>query len=159
MVLSQGGCAMTSTIYKAKTFLEYAECLVCSEVAGISDAIIQFVFDGDDGEILYYRIGQGRVKLYQGFHGSPDVTIATTIETWVQMVLGKIKPVRTYLSGKVGVKGDIVLAQRVLKLCQKACAMEKGYLQDRLGDALYILITDCYRQEDSQPEIRTTSGE
>lgn len=139
---------MTSTEWKAKIFLEYAERLVGSDVAGISDAVIQFVFNGKDNEILYYRIKRGRLKVHQGFHERPDVTITTTIEVWVQMVLGRIKPIKTYLSGKVGVKGDIVLAQRVLKLCQKACDIGEGLLLDRRGDALYILDTGIYHQDD-----------
>ncbi len=150
---------MTNTVWKAKTFLEYAERLADPEVAGISDAIIQFVLSGKDGGILYYRIGPGGVKAYQGYHENPDVTITTSLDIWVQMVLGKIRPIKTYLSGKVEVKGDIVLAQRALKLFRKVCAREKELLQERPGDALYLLNTDTFHREPLQFEIPSRSEE
>lgn len=126
----------------AGMLIEEAEKISDPEAAGISDAIIQFNLTGNGGGIFYYKIRQGKVSAYSGSHGSPDVTIITDVETWTELILGKIRPIRTYLTGKVKVEGDIVLAQKVIKLFQNADCLKQRHVQDISGNALYIVGTD-----------------
>jgi len=133
--------------WKAETFLDYAELLVDPEAAGISDAIIQFIFNGNDGGEIFYKISRGGVKACKGLHESPEVTISTTMEIWIQLILGKIRPIRTYISGKVKVKGDIVLAQKAVKLFRKDSFRKNELSRESQGDALYVINTDVSLQE------------
>jgi len=101
-------------------FIEEAENLTDPEWSGISEATIQFILEGCEDRIFFYLVSQGKVESCPGIYDDPDVTITTTTETWVRLILGEISPLGTYIHGQVEIKGDIVLAQRAIKLFRNA---------------------------------------
>jgi putative sterol carrier protein len=84
--------------------------------SGIMNAVIQFEVRDGETRIFHYQIRNGIVKVFPGHHARPDVVIGTTLDTWIGIVTGKIRPIRAYVMGEVNVMGDIVLAQRAIKL-------------------------------------------
>lgn len=118
---------MKSTKVIAREFFKKVEVLANPENAGITEAVVQFVLDGTEEGIFHITIRQGKAKVHTGHHDMPDVVIRTTLEEWILLVLGKVGPFRAYLSGDVEVKGDIVLAQRVLKCFKSAISFEKAF--------------------------------
>jgi putative sterol carrier protein len=104
----------------ARAFIEEAETAVDTRGSGITNAVIQFELRGGGTRIFHYRIRNGNVRAFPGYHARPDVVIGTTLETWAAIVTGKVRPIRAYVFGEVDVQGDIVLAQRAIKLFVKA---------------------------------------
>lgn len=116
----------------AREFFERVEACADPESAGITEAVVQFVLDGTDEGALHYTILKGRTVMHPGHHDRPDVVIRTRLEEWVLLTLGMVGPFRAYLSGRVEVNGDIVLAQRVLKLFKSTFLFEEDLLVDMI---------------------------
>lgn len=119
---------MSTHRISAYDFFKKGEALVDPRGAGIYEAVAQFVIDGADEAAFHYVILKGVAVMRPGHHDSPEVVISTTLYEWIQLLLGKIGPFRAYLSGRVEVEGDIVLAQQVLKMFKTAFLLEQDFL-------------------------------
>lgn len=128
---------MKNTELSARKFFERVEVCADPESAGITDAVVQFVLDGTDDGVLYCMIRKGKAKVHTGYHELPDVVIRTTLQEWIMLSLGKIGPFRAYLSGNLEVKGDIVLAQRILKFFRSTMPFEENLQTDIPDDNMY----------------------
>ena len=60
--------------------------------------------------------GSGKENLLLDTDEDADCTITTSIETYMKLQRGEIKPMIATLTGKIKVKGDLGLAQKLKQL-------------------------------------------
>lgn len=73
---------------------------------------IQFRIEGEPP--FYMEIGpDGAVKIVEGQHGSPAVTLAAKDDVMAKIIRGELDPVRAYLRGELKISGDVFIAQRI----------------------------------------------
>lgn len=75
------------------------------------DAVIQF----DTAEPIHYVVEGGVVRFLDGKASSADVTVKVKDEDLVKMFEGKLNPMTALMTGRLKVKGDVSLAQRLIR--------------------------------------------
>ncbi|MBN1770330.1 MAG: SCP2 sterol-binding domain-containing protein [Deltaproteobacteria bacterium] len=78
-------------------------------------AVYQFDITGDDGGRWYAAVREGELTVGEGTHASPNVTITMAAGHFVDMVEGRLGGMRAFITGKLKVKGDMMLAGRMQK--------------------------------------------
>jgi hypothetical protein len=80
-----------------------------SEAVGERKTILQFNFSGEVTESCYFVIEQGNVDPEKGNEESPDITIETPFELWMDIVTGKADGQQMFMEQKYTVNGDLSL--------------------------------------------------
>jgi len=80
------------------------------------DKVFQFKITGAQAGDYYVVVKDGACEVNQGEHPSPNVTLTMSDETWLGMVNKEISGVKAFMSGKLKVQGDLMLAQRIYEL-------------------------------------------
>ena len=80
------------------------------------DAVFQYNITGDQGGNWNVTVKDGSCQVQQGMHDSPTVTLDMSDETWLAMVNKELNGMQAFMSGKLKVSGDIMLAQRIYDL-------------------------------------------
>lgn len=75
------------------------------------DAIIQF----ETTEPVHCIVKDGAVTSVEGMAPRADVTVKVKDDDLVRMFDGKLNPMTAFMTGRLKVKGDIGLAQRLIK--------------------------------------------
>lgn len=78
--------------------------------------------DADDSAIIQYDISQpvyhvlagGRLEAHDGTAEAPDVTIRISDDNLVKLMRGELNAMSAFMTGKLKVKGDMMLAQRLV---------------------------------------------
>ncbi len=78
-------------------------------------AIYQFDISGEGGGQWYAAIREGELTVGEGAHAAPQVTITMAAGHFVDMVEGRLGGMRAFITGKLKVKGDMMLAGRMQK--------------------------------------------
>ena len=76
---------------------------------------IQFVLTGDDGGTWTAGIADGTCTVKEEPTEDASVTITMTPENFVKLVTGKLQPAMAFMTGKLKIKGDMMLAQKLGK--------------------------------------------
>lgn len=84
-----------------------------AKVAKSLDAVFQFDITGEGGGNWNVSVKEGTCKVNQGKHSSPTVTLTMSSETWLAMVNKQVNGMQAFMSGKLKLSGDIMLAQRI----------------------------------------------
>jgi putative sterol carrier protein len=95
----------------AKKLIQQMPRIFKPENAGNTNVTIQY--DITDGEPLYQKIENGALYVYEGRAEKPDVTISMTDNNFVKLFKGELNPMTAFMMGKLKVKGDVTLAQRL----------------------------------------------
>lgn len=77
------------------------------------DAVCQFNITGEGGGNWYLVVKGGACQVHEGTAPSPNVTLTMGSETWLGMVNKQINGMQAFMTGKLKVSGDIMLAQRI----------------------------------------------
>jgi putative sterol carrier protein len=77
------------------------------------NAVFQFDISGEGGGNWNVVVKDGTCNVNEGKAGSPTVTLTMSSETWLAMVNKQINGMQAFMSGKLKVSGDIMLAQRI----------------------------------------------
>ena len=80
------------------------------------DKVFQFDISGEGGGQWYVKIKDGQCQVQEGFQEDPSVTLTMSAETWIAMVNKELNGVQAFMTGKLKVSGDILLAQRIYDL-------------------------------------------
>ncbi|MFO7783679.1 MAG: SCP2 sterol-binding domain-containing protein [Thermodesulfobacteriota bacterium] len=80
------------------------------------DAVFQFNIEGEDGGTWNVTVQEDSCSVEQGTHDSPRVTITMSAEDWLALVNRRLNAVQAFMTGKLKVKGDLMLAQRIYDL-------------------------------------------
>ena len=77
------------------------------------DAIFQFDIAGEDGGIWHVSVKSGQCQVQEGHATSPTVVLSMSSDTWLGMVNKQINGIQAFMSGKLKLTGDMLLAQRI----------------------------------------------
>lgn len=83
--------------------------------SGINRTIQWKITDLNPG-VWAFRLLDGRGELIPGGVEAPDTTFLTTSDTWMGIAEGRIDAMRAFMTGKLKVQGDMMLALKVPKL-------------------------------------------
>jgi putative sterol carrier protein len=86
-----------------------------TKLAGIK-AVFQFDISGADPGIYSVAIADGKGVVTEGTHASPDITITMACSDFADMVEGKLDGIKAFMTGKLKVKGDMMLAMQLQSL-------------------------------------------
>lgn len=94
----------------AKEFVHKLPQAFRADVAGNTRATVQY----DLSEPMYSVIEDGQMQVFEGRADRPDVTVAMNDDDFVSLMKGELNGMAAFMSGKLKVKGDMMLAQRLV---------------------------------------------
>lgn len=77
------------------------------------DAVFQFEITGKSGGSWNVIVREGTCQVSEGSHDEPSVTLTLSDENWLAMINRELNGVKAFMTGKLKVSGDIMLAQRI----------------------------------------------
>ncbi|MGD8285787.1 MAG: SCP2 sterol-binding domain-containing protein [Desulfobacterales bacterium] len=80
-----------------------------SKAVGDRKACLQFNFSGEVTESCYFVIENDHVEAKEGKKKSPDITIETPFEIWMDIMTGKADGQQMFMEQKYKVDGDLSL--------------------------------------------------
>jgi hypothetical protein len=80
-----------------------------AEAAGTRKVILQFDFSGEVNATCRFEIDSGGIKARKGAGESPDLTIETPFEVWMDIMTHKADGQQMFLDQKYRVTGDLAL--------------------------------------------------
>lgn len=94
----------------AKAFLERMPDLLDLEAAGDTRAVIQY----DISEPVYQVLADGQLTSHEGLAEAPDLIITMADDDLVRLFTGELNGMTAFMTGKVKLQGDMMLAQRLV---------------------------------------------
>ncbi|WP_376792795.1 SCP2 sterol-binding domain-containing protein [Thermoflexus sp.] len=79
---------------------------------GVS-ATIQYSLTGEGGGDWYLVIAQGACSVHEGKAEKADVTLTMDAQDFVDIATGKLDAMKAFMSGKLKVSGNMMLATRL----------------------------------------------
>ena len=86
-----------------------------AKLAGMK-AVFQFDISGADPGIYSVAIADGKAVVSEGTSAPADITITMASNDFADMVEGKLDGITAFIEGKLGLKGDMMLAMRLQSL-------------------------------------------
>lgn len=83
--------------------------------AGVTKTI-QWNIIGDEAGVWAFQIVDGVGQLIPGGVDKPDTTFTTTGKDWIAIAEGRTDPMKAFMTGKLKVNGDMMLAMKVPQL-------------------------------------------
>ena len=80
-----------------------------AETAGDMEAVIQY----EISEPVYCVIRDGACEVVEGTHDNPTVTIKMADDDLVNLMTGELDGMTAFMTGKLKLVGDMMLAQRL----------------------------------------------
>jgi multimeric flavodoxin WrbA len=87
--------------------------------AGDTKAVLQFNFSGNVEGSCHFRIENGTIKAILGPAESPDLSIDSPFDVWVDIMTGKADGQQMFMAQKYKVKGELSLLMRMSKIFGK----------------------------------------
>ncbi len=86
------------------------------EAARKVDAVFQWEILGEGGGTYYMTVKDGTCQLAEGRHQSPNVSQTMKREVFLAMVNSELNPMAAFLGGKLKVRGNLLLAQKIMDI-------------------------------------------
>jgi putative sterol carrier protein len=105
---------------EAKTPKEFFEKVLPSrfdpnKVAGF-EAVIQMNITGPNGGDWIVAVKDKRIDIKEGVDTSPTVSVTMSDADFVDMINGKLSPVKAFMTGKLQFKGSISVGMRLMDI-------------------------------------------
>jgi acyl dehydratase/putative sterol carrier protein len=94
-------------------FRDMQESFQPDRASGVDATIQWLIADGGEEQPYTVTIRDGTLSWQQGRAESPTVTLATDRESFTALMTGKAQGPALYMSGKLRIQGDLMLAQRM----------------------------------------------
>ncbi|MDD5368910.1 MAG: SCP2 sterol-binding domain-containing protein [Anaerolineaceae bacterium] len=94
------------------------QAFIPEKAAGI-DADIQLRLSGDQGGDWFVSIHNQQVKASQGDTTNPKLTLNGDAQDVLNVLTGKMDPMRAFMQGKFRVTGDMSLAMKLMSIFKK----------------------------------------
>lgn len=121
---------METTVEVGELFERLAGRLNTQEAAKMERTIQWQITDREPG-VWAFKISEGAGQLIPGGIENPDTVFVTKADTWIGIAEGRLDPMRQFMTGKLKVKGDMMLAMKVPKLFPTG---EPGELGEAVAD-------------------------
>ncbi|HEX3453737.1 MAG TPA: MaoC/PaaZ C-terminal domain-containing protein [Gaiellaceae bacterium] len=96
-----------------KIFAGMQERFQPDKAAGVDATIQWLITDGGEEKPYTVTIKDGALTTAEGTAENPTVTLATDSDSFVALMTGKAQGATLYMSGKLRIQGDLMLAQRM----------------------------------------------
>ena len=105
---------MSETDAKIRSMMaEMPDAFNADKAVGV-DATIQYNLTGDGGSQWWSRIVDGTITIEEGVAEDPSLTLEMDAGDYVDMMAGRLDAMSAFMSGKIKVQGDIMLASRLM---------------------------------------------
>ncbi|HKI58312.1 MAG TPA: SCP2 sterol-binding domain-containing protein [Trueperaceae bacterium] len=74
------------------------------------DVVVQY----DISEPAYHLLEDGALSAHDGQAAAPDVTIRVSDDDLIALLKGDLSPMSAFMTGKLKVKGNVMLAQKLV---------------------------------------------
>ncbi|MFH1488353.1 MAG: SCP2 sterol-binding domain-containing protein [Pseudomonadota bacterium] len=81
--------------------------------------VIQFNFSGDVQGACHFPIENGKISAIHGAAESPDLTIESPFDVWMDIMTGKADGQQMFMAQRYKVKGDLSLLMRMNQIFRK----------------------------------------
>lgn len=97
----------------ARQVMERTPAAFMPETAQGVNAVVQYHLTGDGGGDWVLKIADGTCTVAEGRADSPTLTLTMDANEYVALVLGRLDAMGAFASGKVKLKGDMMLAMKL----------------------------------------------
>jgi putative sterol carrier protein len=80
------------------------------------DTVLQFKFTGAEPGSWFAVIKDGAVKVEQGDHPAPKMTLTADSADYIDLFTGKLDPMQAFMKGKLKLQGDLNLAMKMTQI-------------------------------------------
>lgn len=80
------------------------------------DAVIQFIFTGNEPGDWYAVIKDDKVEVLQGTHEAPKMTLTADSGDYVKIFTGELDGMQAFMQGKLKLAGDLNLAMKLTQM-------------------------------------------
>lgn len=80
------------------------------------DAVFQWELLGDGGGAWHIAVKDGKAELFPEKHAAPNVSQMSSIDLFLGMVNFEVNAMQAFMSGKLKVTGDMMLAQKIMEI-------------------------------------------
>lgn len=87
-----------------------------AEAAGDLEAVIQY----DISEPVHHVIKNGSLHVHDGHADNPNLTVKIADDDLVKLMTGELNGMSAYMTGRLKVQGDMMLAQRLVGLVDRS---------------------------------------
>ncbi len=101
-----------------ETFDAMPSTFIKEKAKGVS-AVYQFDITGDGGGKYYAEIVDGELTVAEGVHEKPSITIKMKDKNYLKMVEGKLNGQIAFMTGKLKIKGDMLLAVKMNEMFKR----------------------------------------
>jgi putative sterol carrier protein len=89
--------------------------LIPEKAQGV-DAVIQFIFTGEEAGEWNATIKDGKVDVERGTHPSPRMTLTADSSDYVKIFTGELDGMQAFMQGKIKLAGDLNLAMKLMQM-------------------------------------------
>ena len=82
-------------------------------------AVIQFDITGDGGGKWHAAIDNGALRVIEGQHSSPHLTLSAKAADYIAISNGKLNDQLAFMTGRVTAKGDLALAMKMARMFRR----------------------------------------
>ena len=86
------------------------------------NAVIQYVIS----EPVYHVLENGKLTAHDGQADAPDVTIRVSDDNLIRLMKGELNPMSAFMTGKLKVDGNVMLAQRLVSHVDRSTLADLG---------------------------------
>lgn len=98
-----------------ETFVTMQQIFNPSAAAGLNKTF-QWNITGEDAGKWALKVANQTCELVRGGVEKPDITLTMSDKDWLSVAEGKLDAMNAYMTGKVKVAGDMMLAMRIQNL-------------------------------------------
>jgi len=88
------------------------------DAAADLDSVFQYEITGDQAATYHLIVKDQKLTINEGAYDNPDVTLTMEDGDFMDLMTGKIDGMTAFMSGKLKIDGDLMLAQKLASLFQ-----------------------------------------